>query len=47
VAILAAVYGAHWLLKPFQPIEVLSSLALVAVIYPVLRLTVLRPQAKA
>lgn len=45
-AILAAVYGAHWLLKPFQPIEVLSSLALVAVIYPLLRLTVLRPQAK-
>lgn len=47
VAILAAVYGAHWLLKPFQPVEVLSSLALVAVIYPVLRLTLLRPQAKA
>jgi cytosine permease len=47
IAILAAVYGAHWLLKPIQPIEVLSSLALVAVIYPALRLTVLRPQAKA
>jgi cytosine permease len=47
IAILAAVYGAHWLLKPIQPIEVLSSLALVAVIYPTLRLTVLRPQAKA
>ena len=47
VAILAAVYGAHWLLKPVQPIEVLSSLALVALIYPVLRLTVLRPESKA
>jgi cytosine permease len=46
IAILAAVYAAHWLLKPIQPIEVLSSLTLVAVIYPALRLTVLRPQAK-
>ena len=45
VAILAAVYGTHWLLKRFQPVEVLSSLALVAVIYPLLRLTVFRPKA--
>jgi cytosine permease len=47
IAILAAVYAAHWLLKPIQPIEVLTSLALVAVIYPTLRLSVLRPQARA
>jgi cytosine permease len=47
VTILAAVYGAHWLLKPFQPIEVLSSLALVLVIYPPLRLRIFRPEANA
>ena len=47
IAILTAVYGAHWLFKPIQPIEVLSSLALVAIIYPALRLTVLRPQTAA
>ncbi len=47
IAILAAVCGAHWLLKPIQPIEVFSSLILVAIIYPALRLTVLRPQSKA
>jgi cytosine permease len=43
IAILAAVYGAHWLFRPYQPVEVLSSLALVALIYPALRLTVFRP----
>jgi len=44
-AILAAVYGAHWLFRPYQPIEVLSSLACVAVFYPALRLTIFRPAA--
>jgi len=43
IAILAAVFSAHWLLRPWQPIEVLTSLFCVAVIYPVLRLTVFRP----
>jgi cytosine permease len=43
IAILAAVYFAHWLLRPYQPIEVLTSLASVAVIYPALRLTIFRP----
>lgn len=43
IAILAAVYAAHWLLRPYQPIEVLTSLVSVAVIYPALRLTVFRP----
>ncbi|MFQ5982759.1 MAG: cytosine permease [Woeseiaceae bacterium] len=43
VAILSAVLLAHWILKPYQPIEVLTSLACVAVIYPPLRLTVFRP----
>lgn len=47
IAILSAVYGAHWLLKPIQPIEVLSSLALVAIIYPTLRLTIFRPRSSA
>jgi cytosine permease len=43
ISILAAVYSAHWLLKPYQPIEVLTSLACIAVLYPLLRLKVLRP----
>jgi len=43
IAILAAVYGAHWLFRPYQPVEVLTSLALVALIYPALRLTLFRP----
>lgn len=42
-AIIAAVILAHWILKPVQPVEVLSSLFCVAVIYPTLRLTVFRP----
>jgi cytosine permease len=45
VAILTAVLCAHWLLKPYQPIEVLTSLTCVAVIYPTLRLTIFRPRA--
>lgn len=44
-AILGAVFGAHVLLKPWFPVEVLSSLACVAVLYPVLRLAVFRPAA--
>ena len=44
IAILAAVYLAHWLFKPWQPIEALTSLFCVAVIYPLLRLTVFRPR---
>jgi len=43
IAILSAVICAHWLFIPYQPIPVLSSLACVAVIYPLLRLTLLRP----
>ncbi len=42
-AILSAVLCAHWLLRPYQPIEVLTSLACVAAIYPTLRLTVFGP----
>lgn len=44
-SILAAVIFAHWLVKPYQPIEVLSSLACVAVLYPTLRLTIMRPRS--
>jgi cytosine permease len=44
IAILAAVVCAHWLFRPYQPIEVLTSIACVAVIYLPLRLTVLRPR---
>lgn len=43
-SILAAVILAHWLLKPYQPVEVLTSLASVAVLYPSLRLTIMRPR---
>lgn len=43
IAILAAVICAHWLMKPYQPVEVLTSLACVAVFYPTLRLTAFRP----
>ncbi|HLF29456.1 MAG TPA: cytosine permease [Xanthomonadales bacterium] len=46
IAILAAVYGAHWLLRPYQPVEVLTSLLLVTLIYPGLRLTLLRPRGQ-
>jgi cytosine permease len=42
-SIIAAVFTAHWLLRPFQPIEVLTSLICVAVLYPALRLTIFRP----
>lgn len=43
LTIIAAVLVAHWLLRPWVPVEVLSSLGCVVVIYPLLRLTVLRP----
>lgn len=42
-SILAAVICAHWLLKPWQPVEVLTSLACVALLYPALRLTIMKP----
>jgi cytosine permease len=45
-AIFAAVFCAHWLLKPYQPFEVLTSMVCVGVIYPALRLTVFRPPVK-
>jgi len=45
-AILAAVFCAHWLFKPWQPFEVLTSIVCVALIYPALRLTVFRPAVK-
>ncbi|MCL4721458.1 MAG: cytosine permease [Gammaproteobacteria bacterium] len=46
IAILVAVYGAHWLLAAWQPIEVLTSLVLVAAVYPALRLTIFREKAR-
>ncbi len=46
LTIFTAVFCAHWLVQPHQPIEVLTSLACVLVIYPALRLTVFRPHAK-
>ncbi len=46
-SIVAAVYCAHWLFKPWQPFEVLTSIICVAVIYPALRLSVFRPPVKA
>jgi cytosine permease len=47
IAILGAVVCAHWLFRPYQPIEVLTSIVAVAVIYLPLRLTVLRPSLQA
>ena len=45
IAILFAVFCAHWLLGPYQPIEVFTSVVCVAIVYPALRLTVFRPVA--
>jgi cytosine permease len=47
IAILGAVLCAHWLVRPYQPIEVLTSIACVALIYLPLRLTVLRPRERS
>lgn len=47
VAIIFAVFCAHWLLRPYQPIEVFTSIVCVAIVYPVLRLTLFRPLAGA
>ena len=47
IAILAAVVCAHWLFRPYQPIEVLTSIVCVATIYLPLRLTVLRPRERS
>ena len=44
VSLLLAVLCAHWLLAPYLHVEVLTSLACVALFYPTLRLTVFRPQ---
>ena len=41
--IIVAVICAHWVFKPYLPLEVMTSLACVAIIYPLLRLTVFRP----
>jgi cytosine permease len=41
--IIVAVFCAHFLLKPYFRLEVLTSLLCVAIFYPLLRLTVLRP----
>ncbi len=43
LSIIAAVLLAHLVLRPWMPVEVLSSLACVVVLYPLLRLTALRP----
>jgi cytosine permease len=45
LTIVGAVLFAHILLKPYFPVEVLSSLACVAVLYPLLRLIVFRPKS--
>lgn len=42
IAIVVAVVSAHWILRPYQPVEVLTSMVSVAVIYPLLRLRILR-----
>ncbi len=42
-SILTAVLCAHWLLKAWQPVEVLTSIACVTLLYPALRLTIMRP----
>lgn len=47
ITIVAAVLLAHVLLRRYLPIEVLTSLGSVAILYPVLRLTVFRPAARA
>lgn len=47
ISIIAAVTGAHLLLQRWCPVEVLSSLAIVAVLYPLLRLGPLRPVVTA
>jgi cytosine permease len=47
LTIIGAVLFAHVLLKPYFPVEVLSSLGCVAVLYPLLRLTVFRPALRS
>lgn len=46
ISLITAVVLAHWVFKPWQPIEVLSSIATVTVVYPILRLRLLRPRCK-
>ncbi len=45
ISIIAAVLAAHYWLKPYLPIEVITSLFCVATLYPLLRLVLLRPKA--
>ncbi|MEW7985206.1 MAG: cytosine permease [Candidatus Thiodiazotropha endolucinida] len=44
ISLITAVVLAHWVFKPWQPIEVLSSIATVTLVYPMLRLWLLRPR---
>jgi cytosine permease len=46
VAIVTAVLMAHLVLRPWVPVAVLSSIGCVAVLYPLLRLTALRPATR-
>jgi cytosine permease len=46
LSIVAAVLMTHLVLKAWMPVEVIGSLACVAVLYPLLRLTALRPAAE-
>ncbi len=43
ISIVSAVILAHWVLKHWMPVEVVTSIASVSVIYPLLRLGVFRP----
>jgi cytosine permease len=43
LALLTAVFTAHFVLRRWLPVEVLGALACVVVLYPLLRLGVLRP----
>lgn len=44
ITIVIAIIAAHYVLKPYIRIEVLGSLLCVAVLYPLLRLTIFRPK---
>ena len=43
ISLVCAVVIGHWLLRPYQPIEVFTSIATVIVLYPALRLFIFRP----
>jgi cytosine permease len=44
ISFLMAIVIGHWLLKPYQPIEIFTAITTVVVLYPILRLYVLRPK---